>query len=241
MSCFLYQGSAVTNEPDMTADDKQLTFGDEIIEWIETNCRTREGALVGQPLQLMQWQRDAIRKTYDNPHGTRRCIISVGRKCGKTTFAACLLLVHLVGPASVLNSQAFSTAMSRDQAALLYGLAAKMVRMSPSLSNQVVCKDGIKQLVCPARGSAYRALSSESAVAYGLSPAFVVHDELGLVRGPRSELFEALETGSAAQLAPLSIVISTQAVSDADLLSVLIDDALGGFDPRVVCSVYAPA
>ena len=61
------------------------------------------------------------------------------------------------------------------------------------LSNQVVCKDGIKQLVCPARGSAYRALSSESAVAYGLSPAFVVHDELGLVRGPRSELFEALQ------------------------------------------------
>jgi len=54
--------------------------------------------------------------------------------------------------------------------------------------------------VCPARGSAYRALSSESAVAYGLSPAFVVHDELGVVRGPRSELFEALETGSAAQL-----------------------------------------
>jgi len=37
----------------------------------------------------------------------------------------------------------------------------------------------------------------------------------------------------------LSIVISTQASGDADLLSVLIDDAQSGRDPRVVCSVYA--
>ena len=222
----------------MTPDDERLTLGQEIVAWIQTTCRVPEGALIGLPIELMEWQKREILRIYDNPATTRRAILSVPRKCGKTCLAACLLLVHLCGPASVPNSQLYSTAMSRDQAALLYGLAAKMVRMSPSLSNQVVCKDGIKQLVCPARGSAYRALSSESAVAYGLSPAFVVHDELGLVRGPRSELFEALETGSAAQLAPLSIVISTQAVSDADLLSVLIDDALGGFDPRVVCSVY---
>ena len=76
-----------------------LTLGEEIIRWIESTSRVPEGALVGQPIQLMDWQRDAIRKIYDNPHGTRRCIISVGRKCGKTTFAACLLLAHLAGPA----------------------------------------------------------------------------------------------------------------------------------------------
>src|SRR5262249_56651466 len=72
-----------------------------------------------------------------------------------------------------------------------------------------------------------------------LSPAFVVHDELGLVRGPRSELFEAIETGSAAQLQPLSVIISTQAPTDTDLLSALIDDALSGRDARVICSVYS--
>jgi hypothetical protein len=51
-----------------------------------------------------------------------------------------------------------------------------------------------------------------------LSPAFVCHDELGQVRGPRGELYEALETGSSAQLHPVSVVISTQAPTDADLL-----------------------
>jgi phage terminase large subunit-like protein len=224
----------------MSADEQ--TLGEEIIRWIEATCRVPEGALVGQPIQLMEWQKREILRIYDNPTGTRRAIVSVGRKSGKTTFAACLLLAHLTGPAAIANSQLYSTAMSRDQAALLYSLAAKIVRMSPRLSDTVVAKDGIKQLVSPTLGTAYRALSAEASTAYGLSPAFVVHDELGQVRGPRSELFEALETGSSAQLQPLSIVISTQATTDSDLLSVLIDDALAGQDPHTVCSLYtAPA
>jgi phage terminase large subunit-like protein len=37
---------------------------------------------------------------------------------------------------------------------------------------------------------------------------------------------------------PMAVVISTQAPTDADLLSVLIDDALEGGDPRVVVSLY---
>jgi phage terminase large subunit-like protein len=52
-------------------------------------------------------------------------------------------------------------------------------------------------------------------------------------------LYEALETATAGQLAPLSIVISTQATNDGDLLSILIDDAIAGHDPRVICSLYS--
>jgi phage terminase large subunit-like protein len=226
-------------EPDIPDDDERQTLGEEIIAWIETMCRVPEGVLIGQPIELMDWQRDAILKTYDNVHGTRRCIVSVGRKSGKTTYAACLLLVHLVGPAAIPNSQLYSAAQSRDQAALLYALAAKIVRMSPSLSAAVICRDGTKQLHCPGRGTLYRALSADASTAYGLSPVFVCHDELGQVRGPRSELYEALETSTAGQLAPLSIIISTQAPNDSDLLSILIDDAIAGHDPRVICSLYS--
>src|SRR5690606_37403772 len=58
-----------------------------------------------------------------------------------------------------------------------------------------------------------------------------VHDELGQVKGERHALYEALETATGAQANPLSIVISTQAPTDADLLSRLIDDASDGHDP----------
>jgi phage terminase large subunit-like protein len=162
----------------------------------------------------------------------------MARKNAKTSFASFLLLLHLVGPEARFNSQLYSAAQSRDQAAILFSLAAKIVRMSPELNPFVVVRDTAKQLFCPELGTLYRALSAEASTAYGLSPAFVVHDELGQVRGPRSELFEALETAAGAQDQPISIIISTQAPTDADLLSLLIDDALSGADPRVKVELY---
>jgi phage terminase large subunit-like protein len=214
-----------------------VTRGERNIRWIEANCVVPEGRLVGKPVQLRPWQQDIIRGIYDQP--TRRAIISFGRKNGKTAISAFLLLLHLCGPEARANSQLLSAAQSRDQAAILFGLAAKMVRMSPTLSAYVVVRDTAKQLYCAELGTLYRALSAEASTAYGLSPVFVVHDELGQVKGPRSELYEALETATAAQESPLSIVISTQAPTDADLLSVLIDDAATGADPRVRLFLYA--
>ena len=214
------------------------TRAERNIRWIENYCRVPEGRLVGQPVKLRPWQQDELRKIYDNPVGTRRAIISFGRKNGKTALACFLLLLHLCGPEARSNSQLFSAAQSRDQAAILFSLAAKTVRMSPDLNDVVHIRDTAKQLYCEELGTLYRALSAEASTAYGLSPVFIVHDELGQVRGPRSELYEALETATGAQDSPLSIVISTQAPNPDDLLSVLIDDAKTGADPRVVMSLY---
>lgn len=216
--------------------DPGPTRGEQNTLWVETYCRVPEGRLVGQPLKLSPKQKEWLKRIYDDP--TRMFILSMGRKNAKTTFAAVLLLLHLVGPEAKRNSQLFSAAQSRDQAAILFGLAAKMVRMSPDLSSYVTIRDTAKQLFCPELGTLYRALSAEASTAYGLSPAFVVHDELGQVVGPRSELYEALETAAAAQEQPLSIIISTQAPGDADLLSVLIDDAKANNDPRTKLELY---
>jgi phage terminase large subunit-like protein len=206
------------------------------IAWIEEFCCVPEGRLVGQPVKLRGWQKDILRKIYGSP--TRRAIVSFGRKNGKTALASFLLLLHLCGPEARANSQLYSAAQAREQAAILFGLAAKCVRMSPDLNAVVVVRDTAKELVCPEIGTKYRALSAEASTAYGLSPVFTVHDELGQVRGPRSELYEALETASAAHDEPLSVIISTQAPTDADLLSVLIDDALKGADPRVKLALF---
>lgn len=143
-----------------------------------------------------------------------------------------LLLLHLCGPEARPNSELYSSAMSRDQAAIIFRLAAKMVRLSPALNAFVTIRDTVKQLYCPDLGTLYTALSADASTSFGLSPVFIVHDELGQVKGPRHSLYEALETATGAQESPLSIVISTQAPTDADLLSVLIDDAKAGADPR---------
>jgi phage terminase large subunit-like protein len=161
------------------------TRGDRIIEWIETHCYVPEGKFLGRLVVLTPWQKALIKAIYDNPAGTRRAIISFGRKNGKTSLAAFLLLTHLAGPAAERNSQLYSTAQSREQAGYLFALAAKIVRSSPELRNRVHIREHAKELFCVEFGTRYRALSAEASTAYGLSPTFVVHDELGQVRGRR--------------------------------------------------------
>ena len=219
--------------------DDKVTAAD-IIAFIENVCFIPEGKHVGEKLELFEWQKAEIRRIYDNPHGTRRAIISMGRKNAKTTLAACLLLAHLCGPPARTrpNSQLYSAAQSRDQAGIIFSLAAKMVRMNPELLRAVTIQETAKSLACPELGTRYRALSADATTAYGLSPALVIHDEIGQVRGPRSALYEALETATGAQESPLSILISTQAPTDADLLSILIDDAQAGHDPHTVLSLH---
>jgi phage terminase large subunit-like protein len=206
------------------------------IRWIEQYCRVPEGRDVGKPVKLRAWQRKEIERIYGSP--TRRAIISFGRKNGKTALASFLLLLHLCGPEAKPNSQLYSAAQSREQASVLFNLAAKSVRMSPDLHSVIIIRDTAKELVCSEIGTKYRALSADASTAYGLSPVFTVHDELGQVKGPRSELYEALETASGAHEEPLSVIISTQAPTDGDLLSILIDDARKKIDPRVKLSIY---
>jgi phage terminase large subunit-like protein len=217
---------------------KRKTRGERNIAWIEKHCRIPEGKDVGKQVKLRPWQKDEIRKIYDNPHGTRMAIISFAKKNAKTTMAAFLLLLHLAGPEARANTQLPSTAQSREQAAVLFNLAAKVVRMSPTLNEVISVRDTAKQLFCQELGTLYKALSAEASTAHGQSPVFVVHDELGQVKGPVSELFTAIENAMGAHDDPLSIVISTQAATDADLLSILIDDAKEGHDPHIVLSLY---
>jgi phage terminase large subunit-like protein len=216
-----------------------LSESDEVGEFIERFLVAPEGASVGDPIRLRDWQKQILRTIYDTP--TRQAIVSMGRKNGKTALIAMLVLAHLVGPRWKRNGHIFSSAQSRDQAAIVFGLAAKMVRMSPVLSdpNVVVVRDSAKELYSPRTGMRYKALSAEASTAMGISPVMVVHDELGQVRGGQSALYDALESSFGAHEQPLSIVISTQAPTATDLLSQLIDYARTGADPATKLILYA--
>ncbi|WP_027995404.1 terminase large subunit [Simplicispira psychrophila] len=216
-----------------------MTRAARVIRFIETHCLTPDGAHVGKPMELAEFQKQFIRDVYDNPAGTRRAILSVSRKNGKSGLIAGLLLAHLVGPEAKQNSQIVSGAMSRDQAALVFNLASKMVQLSPKLSSVVRIVPSGKRLLGLPLNTEYRALAADGKTAHGLSPVLAILDEIGQVRGPQSDFIDAITTSQGAHDAPLLIAISTQSASDADLLSVWIDDAKTSQDPRIVCHLYA--
>lgn len=216
-----------------------MTRSEKVIRFIERYCVTPEGAHVGEPLKLAGFQRGFIRELYDNPHGTRRAYLSIARKNGKSGLIAGLLLAHLVGPEAVQNSQIVSGAMSRDQAALVFNLASKMVQLSPTLSELVRIVPSGKRLIGLPLNVEFRALAADGKTAHGLSPVLAILDEVGQVRGPQSDFIDAIVTSQGAHDSPLLIAISTQAANDADLFSVWLDDAANSNDPHIVSHLYA--
>ena len=215
-----------------------MTLAEQIIDFIE-HLPIPEGTHVGQPMRLEEFQKRFIFDVYDNPVGTHTAILTMARKNGKTALIAALLLAHLVGPAAVQNSQIVSGAMSREQAALVFRLAEKMILLSPSLGAHISVKPSAKQLIGLDLNVEYRALAAEGTTAQGLSPVLAIMDEVGQIEGAHNDFYSAIATAQGAYENALMLNISTQAATDADLFSVIVDDALTGRDPGIVCHIHA--
>ena len=215
-----------------------MTRGEKVCAFIERYCLIPEGSQVGQPMKLMDFQRKFILEVYDNPAGTSRAYLSVARKNGKSALIAAIMLAHLVGPEAQQNSQIISGARSRDQASLVFKLAEKMVRLSNELSKIIRIVPSQKILLGLVCNCEFKAISSESGTAHGLSPRLAILDEVGQVRGSHDAFIEAVETSMGAHHDPLLIAISTQASTDGDLFSNWLDDAAVAKDPRIVSHLY---
>ena len=216
-----------------------MTRGEKVCAFIEYYCRVPEGAQVGQPIKLADFQREFILAIYNANRKVRRAYLAIARKNGKSALIACILLAHLVGPEAQQNAQIVSGARSREQAAVVFNLASKMVQLSPELSKIVRIVPSGKRLIGLTMNTEYRALAAEGTTAHGLSPVLAILDEVGQVKGPQDDFIDAITTAQGAHENPLLIAISTQAPTDADLLSIWLDDAERSNDPAIVSHVYA--
>lgn len=213
-----------------------MTRGERVCAFIETYLTAPEGDHVGKPIKLEDFQRRFILEIYDNPFVTHTAYLSIARKNGKSALIAGILLAHLCGPEAVQNSQIVTGARSKDQAALIFKLARKMVEASEILSKLVRVQPSGKRLIGLRKNVEYHALAAEGKTAHGLSPILAIIDEAGQVTGPTDPFIDAVISAQGAYSNPLFIAISTQAPTDADLFSTWLD---APDDPRVVKHLYA--
>jgi len=200
-----------------------------VIDFIET-LRIPEGMYAGEPFRLRDFQKKIIFKVYSevDERGllvTRKAILSVGKKNGKTPLAATLGLVHLCGPEAKRNQQLYSAAFEREQASITFRYMRQMIEMDDELSERLNIKTSVKEIEDPISGSLFKALSREIRAKHGLGPAFLIFDELAQF-GSNREFYDTLIQGRGAHEEPLLWIISTQASDDQAVLSEEIDYAL---------------
>jgi len=175
--------------------------------------RHTEGEWAGRPFQLAPWQADRIIrpifgwKRADGSRLIRQAYIEVPRKNGKTELAAGVSLLALVGDAEI-GGQAYSMAVDKEQAKLVFHKAGVMVGFSRELAELLeVFKTSI---FCPQLMASFKPLSSGPANKHGFSPSFAIGDEVH--EWPNGDLHDVVHKGTGARRQPLEILITTAGV-----------------------------
>ena len=202
-----------------TGDRTFLTIGDEVCEWIERHCVHTESVWVGQPFQLMPWQRRMLYELFEIDPETgryryRMALVGVPRKNGKSELAASLALWIAFGRGEP-SAAVYCAAASESQADIVFEKARRMVELSPTLQHMVSVPQGtrVSEPKLTSVDNPYQfvqRLSSKGSTKHGLNPSAVILDELhawGVGQG--DELYQALTTAMAARPNGLIFAITT--------------------------------
>lgn len=111
---------------------------DYAVMFIESLCHTK-GTWARQPFELIDWQEQIIRDIFGvlKPNGYRQfntAYIEIPKKQGKSELAAAVALLLTCGDGEE-RAEVYGCAADRQQASIVFNVAADMVRMCPALSN----------------------------------------------------------------------------------------------------------
>lgn len=169
-----------------------------------------KGAFARQGFNLRPWQRRIVRQIFKKrPDGRRQyrtVLLMLPRKNGKTELAAAIALYGLMADGE-LGGEVYSAAADRDQASLVFGVAAQMVRNDPALLQACYLVDSQKRIEHWASGSIYRAIAAEAHSKHGFNASMVIYDELHAA--PDRRLYDVMSTSMGGRGQPLFIIIST--------------------------------
>jgi phage terminase large subunit-like protein len=174
------------------------------------DCLTHvKGEKAGQPFELDNWQENIVSAMFGwkRTDGTRRfrtAYIEIPRKNGKSTLCAGLALYMLFSDGEA-GAEVYSAAAEREQASIVFDIAAQMVGAEPILRGN--SKTFRKSIAVEKTASSYKVLSADAYTKHGLNASAIIFDELHAQ--PNRDLWDVLATSTGARISPLTIAITT--------------------------------
>lgn len=169
-----------------------------------------KGPFAQQSFNLRPWQVKILKQLFTTQKDGRRryrtCLLMLPRKNGKTELAAALAIYFLLFDGEI-GGEVYSAASDKDQAALVFNVAAQMIRNDAELDAQCEIIDSQKRIVHRRSGSFYRAISAEAYSKHGFNASVVIYDELHAAQ--TRELWDVLSTSQGARAQPMMIAITT--------------------------------
>lgn len=157
-----------------------------------------KGKWANTPFKVLDWQENRVIKPLFGTvksNGLRQyriCYLEIPKKNGKTELGAALAIYTLTADGEA-SPEVYSAACDKDQASLLYNVAAQMVRNNEKLSFLKI-RDSRKRIINPRNNGIYQVLSSDVRTKHGLNPSAVFFDEIHAQ--PNDELWRVLTSGT---------------------------------------------
>lgn len=192
---------------DLAAAQKAFGFFEEVL-------KLSEGQFEGQPFNLHPAQAFIIGSLFgwkraDGTRRFRRAYIEQGKGNGKSPMAGGIGLYGMTADGEA-GAQVYAAAAKKDQAAILFQDACKMVRAAPALNKRLQFAGGVGREFNIAHlksGSFFRPVSRDTGkTGSGPRPYFVLADEVHEL--PDRKIIEMLERGFKFRRQPLLLMIT---------------------------------
>lgn len=213
------------------------------VNFIQKFCVHVEGQWAGKPFILLDWQREFIGELFGtlDDNGLRQYregYVEISRKSGKSTFAAAIALYMLIADGEY-GAQVVSVAKTREQARIIFSMASKMVRMSPTLSSILEVQKYV--ILYPKTQSIYKCIAAEAGAAHGMNLHAAIYDELHTIED--SEMYDVLKSSMGARRQPMILSFTTAGTNKNSFCYTMHEYAINvkkgmRHDPRFLSRIF---
>jgi phage terminase large subunit-like protein len=206
----------IRNPSDELAVSQGCTFdpshGARVCAFVERFCRQSKGRWAGEPIRLVDWQRDLIMRAFgwrksDGKRRFKTVHVELPKKNGKSTLVSALAL-YLQLQDGENAAEVYLNAVDRKQADIVFEEACRMIESSPQFGSRLVISRYHGTVTDPRKYGVIQKNSGDAPSKDGANASAVIFDEIHRF-GDDRRMWDIYTYAGISREQPIKIVITT--------------------------------